>query len=804
MAGLTVSLCSMAQTGVITGSIKYGGSQQVSPAAATISLLKAGDSALVKTVAATGDYQFTQVTPGSYLLKATATGFKPLYSQPIAANNDAVQVPVLVFLPGTQQLTGVTVVAKKPLVEFKADRTIVNVEANAANAGSNALEVLEKAPGVTVDKDGNISLKGKEGVQVMIDGRPNYLSAADLANLLRNMPAGQMETVEVMTNPPAKYEAAGNAGIINIKLKKIKQYGFSGNFSSTYTQGIRSRFNEALNLNYRKGKLNVFANLGYNVNQQNQEIGIVRRFRDKQTQDLLSIFDQASYLRIKRTAMDVKLGMDYSLTKQTTVGLLFSGFNNREQVVNTNDTYLKAKDGTVNTLTTAISEIRNRWLNISVNANLRHRFDSTGREITADIDYSSYNMKSRQQLSNNYFDAAHLKMAPGDTLLGNIPSNVNIFSVKTDYTQKLRGTARLDAGLKASFVKTVNDARYDSLINNVQVTDKGRTNYFIYEEQIQAAYASVNKPLGKKWETQVGLRLENTFVQGLQRITGERFNRQYAQLFPTVYISYKLNEANSFVVNYGRRIERPNYADLNPFYFFLDKYTYQVGNPQLQPQFAHNIELSHSYKGKINTTIDYSKTTDILQQVFEQDEAKQESYIKKVNMASRQQLGLSVNAAITPAKWLAINVYANINYKQFKGIINTVPVELDNTSAMGNISTQINFGKGWKGSVDGFYRTRGLDGVFIISPIWAANAGLTKTLLKNKATLRIAMRDIFWSQRFTGTVDYANMDSQFRQVRDSRQVSIGFTYRFGKGKTAAPRRKTGSADEEKGRVSTGG
>ncbi len=804
LAGVGIALCATAQNGTIKGTLRF--KDRSAALSATVSLLKVKDSALVKVAPgeANGSFQFENLRPGQYLILASSVGYLPVYSQPLTVAENLVTAGELELVLADKNMKGVTVVARKPFVEQKLDKMIVNVDANISNAGSTALEVLEKSPGITVDKDGNISLKGKAGVRIYIDGRPSYLSGADLANLLRSMPSAQLDQLEIMTNPPAKYDAAGNAGVINIKLKRTKTPGFSGSTTSGFVQGRVPRFNQSANFNYRKDKLTLFGNASYNNNRQIQELRIQRNFRNKDTKELLSVFDQEADLRNNREYLDVRLGADYNFSKKTTAGIVVSGFYNPEKVTNLNNTYLKDKLGTVQSLTKATSAMDNQWKNFSTNLNLRHVFDSTGRELTVDADYSSYQSRSKQVLANGYFDAAGVKMAPADTLMGNIPSTIRILSAKADYAQPLSGKGRLEAGVKVSFVKTDNDARYDSLINNVLVNDRGRSNHFVYEEQIQAAYLNFSRPLSKKWELQTGLRLENTVSQGRQLTTGENFSRNYLQLFPTVYIGYKMNAANTFTVNYGRRIERPDYADLNPFFFFLDRYTYMAGNPQLRPEFAHNIELGHSYKGIISTTVNYTSTTNLIQDIFEQDEVKQETFVKKMNIASREQLGIAVNAGFSPKKWLSLNLYSNLSYNRFKGFINNTDVDVANTAVTANLSAQFNLGKGWKASADGFYRGKGLEGVLVTSPLWAANAGISKSVLKSKGSLRLTVRDIFWSQRFKGTANYAYIDTWFRQQRDSRQVGLSFTYRFGKGKAAAPRRKIGGADEEKGRVKTGG
>ena len=804
LAAMSIALSSLAQSGKISGNIKDGGNQKIIDAA-TISLIKAKDSGLVKAIFADkdGNFQFENVKDGNYLVLATSVGHSKTYSRSFSISGNAVvNLGTLQLIPESKSLKDVMVVAKRPMIEHKIDKTVVNVDASISNVGTNALEVLEKSPGISVDKDGNISLKGKQGVKILIDGKLSYLSGEDLANLLRNMQAAQLDQIEIMTNPSAKYDASGNSGIINIKTKKTKIVGFNGSANASYTQGIMPRTNESINLNYRKNKMNLFGNYSYGYNKRWQNLYILRKFRDKDTKQLLNIFDQEANMRNSNQSNNMKVGIDYSLTKNTSIGAVLSGFDNTNHFNNSNNTYLEDATSAVQSRTTANSINNGEWKNFSSNINFRHVFDTTGRELTADLDYSNYTSASDQFLGNHYYDANNNKTAPSDTLVGSLPSNINIYSAKVDYAQNI-GKAKLEAGLKYSSVKTDNDARYDSLKNNSYVHDFGRSNHFVYQEQIQAAYVNVNKSLSKKWDAQFGLRLENTTSNGRQLTTSETFKRNYTQLFPTAYVSYKMNEKNVFSLNYGRRIDRPDYSDLNPFIEFLDKYTYQAGNPNLRPQFSHSVELNHSYKNFLNTTLNYYKGTDIINDIFQQNDATRETYVTKQNIASQEQIGIAVNAQVPIVKWLDFNVYANFSNNIYKGIVNNAYVKVSSNFFMSNMQAQINLGKGWKTSVDGFYRGKGLQGVLLISAMSAVNAGVSKSVLKNKGTVKLGIRDIFMTQHNTGTAQYGYIDTRFSQERDSRQGSISFSYRFGKGKAGAPKRKIGSADEEKGRVNAG-
>jgi outer membrane receptor protein involved in Fe transport len=388
--------------------------------------------------------------------------------------------------------------------------------------------------------------------------------------------------------------------------------------------------------------------------------------------------------------------------------------------------------------------------------------------------------------------------------LGNLPQEINIYSAKIDYLHPLKKGAKFEAGFKTSFVSTDNNAMYDSVNYGVRVNDIGRSNHFIYEENVNAAYVNYSRPLGKKLVGQFGLRVENTNAKGNQVITNTKFSRNYTQLFPTAFLQYKVNDKNTFGLNYGRRIARPDYADLNPFIMFLDRYTFEQGNPNLRPQFSHNIELSHSYKGFLNTTLNYTKTTDIINQVLEQNTDRNETVIKKSNIASQEQIGIAVNAGGQIKKWWTANVYANVYSNRFKGIINGDYVSIGATTGQFNVTNQFKFAKTWGAEVSGFYRTPGVDGVFKIQGIGVMNMAFSKQVFKGKGTFRLNFRDILFTQKAKGTIKYSNIDAAFQQQRDSRQVALGFTYRFNKGKVGnTSKRKTGGADEEKNRVKTG-
>lgn len=809
---LTCTYSSFAQTASrVKGDVKDESQKPVS--GITVSLLRGKDSSLVKAAITdkSGAYSFESVKDGTYLLGITSVGYQKKISAVIEVKEGAeITVPSLNLLPEAKGLKEITVTAKRPMFEQKADKLVVNVDASPTNAGANALEVLEKSPGITVDKDGNISLKGKAGVQVFIDGKPAYLSGADLANYLRNLQGPQLDQIEIMTNPPAKYDAAGNSGIINIKTKRTLQFGYNGSVTTGYTQGRYQRYTNSFTFNYRKNKVNLFANGNFNARNSFQELDIQRSFSNSVTKEVVSLFEQETRMIHQNRSLNGKVGMDFFATKKTTFGVTANGFYSPGDFLSTSDINIFSPDHTLLSKTMGKADNSSTWKHFGTNLNFRHVFDTTGREISADVDHLRYNASNTQSLFNSYVDNNQSKMP--DTLYGNLPQNIYIYSAKVDYVHPFKKGLKFEAGFKTSFVETDNVARYDSLINNQMQLDSARRNDFVYKENINAAYINFSKQLNKKISAQLGLRLENTSARGHSTgytLDGARekfiefdttFNLNYTQLFPTLYIQYAVNEKHSLGVNYGRRIRRPDYESLNPFVEFIDRYTYEQGNPNLRPQFSHNIEVSHTYKGFLTTTINYTNTNNIIQEVLEQNEAKNESYIKRANIAKQQQFGIAVSAFKQIKKWNG-NIYVNVYNNKFEGLVNGDFVTLGRTTMVLSASNSYRFGKDWTTEISGFYRTAGYEGVFHIRPLGELNFGVSKPVLKGKGTLRLSVRDILWTQRGQGEIKYGLIHANFQQKRDSRTVGMTFTYRFSKGKiNGNGRRKASGAADEQNRV----
>jgi iron complex outermembrane recepter protein len=781
----------------IRGRITSAPEKGSEPTGATVLLLRAKDSTSLKTTLAAkdGTFSFEGLAADTYLIAVTAVGYQKAFSGPvrITAENPTATLPAMQLLPLAKSMAGVTVTAQKPLIEQKVDRTVMNVDASVTNVGATALEVLEKAPGITIDKDGNISLKGKEGVLVLIDGRPTQLSGADLANMLRSMSANQMDQVEIMTTPPARYDAAGNAGILNIKTKKKVSAGYNGSFTLTYTQGQYAKTSEGLNFNIREGKVAVFSNLNHNYRKNFEVLAIQRRLRHPASGDIQNYFEQEGKRVVDGNSYSAKVGLDFYASKKTTLGVVFNGYHSPSAALNRNVTNISTSAKELQSVTKATVDNSSTWQNFSTNLNFRRTLNGAGRELTADLDYMIYDSRSELFMVNAYFDAAGAPFRKADSLEGILPQNIAIYSGRVDYIHPLKKDARFEAGVKSTVVRTDNNVGYDSIQYGRVVHDGGRSNHFVYEEAINAAYVNLSAPLSKKLSAQLGLRLEHTTTQGNQLTTGQKFDRDYAQLFPTAYLQYKANAKHNFAVNYGRRLRRPNYESLNPFIRFIDRYTYSLGNPELKPQFSHNIELSHTYQNFLTTTLNYTAANNLIQNVIEQK--GEEAYSKPANIASQRQYGLSVNANKSLNKWWTINLYMNLFNNRFSGLVNTDHISFSATTFSMNGSQQFKLSKTGTAELSGGYRSPGVQGVIQMKSRRFVTVGYSQQVLKSKGTLRLTVRDIFYQQKGRASTRYGNVDANFQERADSRVVTLGFTYRFSKGKVNGPRKRQGSDEE---------
>jgi iron complex outermembrane receptor protein len=775
--------------------------------AAIVNLLSVKDSALVKAVItdSIGQFEFLITKPGIYFISVTFLGAAKYYTKPFGPINASQSVkldPIQLIAKTANTLEEVTVTSKLPFVEKRIDRTVINPDALITNAGTNALEVLEKSPGIQVDINGNISLRGKQGVMVFIDDKPTYLSSADLANYLRSLPSSTLATIEIMTNPPAKYDAAGNAGIINIKLKRTKAKGVNGGINTSYGQGVYARSNNSFNLNYRVNKINFFTSLSYNINNSFQDLYIERQYFKPNTNSLNSTFNQNSYIKKEITGLTEKIGFDYYINKKSTFGLVLNGFINETKSTTTNNAQVGDTNAQLQSLVKAYSPSDRDFKNQSANLNYSYKLNEKGKEITANTDYVGYSGVTNQYLLNSIYDANNIFVS-STNLISNLPSKIDIWAAKIDYLNPLKNGGRFEAGVKSSLVNTNNIANFYDEIKGQQKPNYDFSNNFTYKENINAAYVNYNFNY-KKFSFQTGLRFENTNIQGIQLGNPVKrdssFTRTYNNLFPTIYMLYRLDtlEIHQLGISVGRRISRPDYQSLNPFTYPLDRFTLYSGNPYLQPTFSQNIEFSHTYKGRFTTAFEFGYVNDFISETIQQENGI--FYSRPGNLGQLYAYSFTFNGTFNPAKWWQLQLYTEITRNDFRSKVYGQQLNNKGTYWFLSPTNQFTINKKWSAELSGTYTTKVVVGQFITIPVWTMRMGFSKKILKEMGSLKFNLNDIFYSNQPGGDIlAVASSSAKWKSFLDTRVATISFGYRFNKGKSLNAR-NTGGSDAEKGRV----
>lgn len=766
----------------------------------TISLFKSSDSTLIKTALtnADGKFQFVNVTTGSYYVKASLMGYVNYIGKPILLtdSNLALVLGDIRMKSESKTLNTVNITATKPLIERRTDKLVMNVENSSIAIGSTALEVLQKAPGVTVDQNDNISMQGKQGVMVLIDGKQTYMSNADVANLLRNMQSSQLETIELITNPSSKYPAAGNAGIINIKTKKSKNGGTNGSVTLTAAQGKNFRANTGINLNHRTNKLNVFGNYNYG-NFRNTNLIEIDRISNG-TPD--TYFMQIGNSFRKRENNNFKAGLDYFINQKNTLGFLVNGYLNTGLENNSNNTKIGKSFSQLDSSLISKSIASNKYNNLSYNLNYKAILDTAGSEISADLDYSRFNGKDIANYENDYRFANGSSIRPLNLIRNTTPTIIDIKAVKVDYNVSLSKTVKLEAGIKNSWVKTDNDLRAEEFTNNTWQNDLKRSNQFIYDENVNALYSNLNKQF-KSTSIQLGLRVEQTNSTGNLITNNEVVKRSYWDFFPTFFLQQTLSKNNQVGFSYSRRIDRPSYDALNPFVYYLDEYTYNKGNPFLNPQYTHNFEVSYTFMQKYLLSINYSRVNDVITEVVLPDESKKALYQTNANLAKNVSYGANLNVPIKPAKWWDMNNNLNVFHLSFEAPdLAGRALKTGKTSFQFKMQNTFVIVKGFTAELSGNFDSPIDYGTLSIGSRYFVDMGFSKSLFNKKASLKLALSDVFNTNESNITSAYPGLKYDLYQKNDTQIGRISFTYRFGKNEIKPARRRSVGTEAEQGRM----
>jgi len=767
----------------------------------SVALINEKDSVMVKSTSGdeSGMYLFENIKPGNYKVAATAIGFNKSQSLPFEVNAGT-WAPALVMSATTAQLKEVQVTTKRPFVEQMLDRTVVNVAGSIVGSGSTALEVLAKSPGVTVDYQNDlIQLRGKEGVIIQIDGKQTYMSAQDAVAVLRSMSSDNIDRIELITNPSARYDAAGNSGIINIRLKKNNNAGTNGSLSLAGGTGYFDRERAGIQLNHRAKKVNLFGS--YNLNRGGNYWNFWK-FSDQpdpsqENPNRRNIVEQTTWLSIMNTGHNAKAGVDYFVNSKTTIGVVWTGLWNASNEEGPAPTWFRRSVGGPIYLKTETNKtLSNTTQNQLGNLNFQHNFAGKGGQLNADIDAGHFGRKFTNSLASRTVISSEQPAAGNSGLLSGMPSIIDIFTVKADYMRPLTAKIKLETGLKTASVKTDNDLSISTGSVGELYPDSSLSNRFKYTERVNAAYASISGKLDAQTDFQIGLRAEHTHSIGNSLTMNQKATRRYLKLFPSVFITKPISARQTITFSYSYRIDRPNYVNLNPSRSYIDPYTYSLGNPYLRPQFTHAIELKHGFKGGFYSSFAVNFSKDFFQSInYVKDGNQLYRTMENIGSAKGYIFTLSFPVTVTKGWQMQTNMLGYFN--QYKFQYQEFQIAAKNFAGRVNVNNGFTLGKGWTAELNSWVNTPKLDVIFKMSWSGSVDFGIQKSV-SSALKLKFSMQDIFHTIVIKGAMQAPNNYQRVSMNFDTRVALLSLTYNFGNQQLKGARqRKTGSEDETK-------
>lgn len=783
------------ETGAIQGKVVAAAKNNY-----TVLLKRMADSGLVKVELTdnSNSYVLDNIAYGSYFIEISYLNEVLAHTSAFELNTRNFVCSDIILKEKTTDLKEVQVISQKNLVERKADKIVYNVENSLEAPSNDALAVMQKAPGISVDADGNISMRGKKGVMVMLNGKMTYLSGAQLANLLRTTTASQISKIEVISNPSSKYDAEGNAGIVNIVLKKDQRQGINGMVVLSYGMGKYHKAVDGINMNWKRNKINIFASYNYFNDKGYNDLTLYRQFYTNHVYD--GAYSQHNYLVFPNSGNLGKLGIDYNLNKKTVIGFVGNVTANNFNPDGDNKSYVEAPSGAASSYYTSQSRSKERYYNYGLNANLKHTFDSVGTELSVDADYAQYGNTANQYFTTRYYDLQdHEYKYPG-LLAGNVDGLLKIHALKADFVHPLKNRQKLELGVKSSLVKADNDLAYYNDSAAQHRFDSSQSNHFLYLENINAFYANWNGEW-KKTSIQIGLRTEQTVADGHQLINNSKFHRNYWQLFPTLFITNNINQYNDLGLSFSRRIQRPSYDQMNPVRLFIDATTFKEGNPYLVPQNSYLAEVSHTYKQKYLTTFSASIINKSITEVLIPDPNHNNVTIqtnKNINEQYLYSLNFSVPWKIT--KWWSTNNEATVYYSKYVGRLADFDINSATVSFNAKTIQTFTLPKSYTIQMDAFIQGGEYYTFTTSNAFGAVNLSVQKLFRDKRSNLKLSATDIFFNSQFSGSSTYSNYAEHYHVSRNSRVVSLSFSYKYGNSNVSRIRQRGTGADDEKQRA----
>lgn len=740
---------------------------------ATVSLFRLPDSSVIKRQPGNKKPVFSVSINTTYLLHVTSAGMQEIYRA--FTVDDSTFAITVDMQPNISNLQGVTIVAKRPLIKQDDDKTIVDAEV-LANSSTNAYEVLEKTPGAILDQDGNVYLNSTIPATIFINGREMKLSSADIASLLKSLPAGSVSKIEILRTPSAKFDASSSGGIVNIVLKKGVKIGTSGSVNAAYFQGVYSTQTAGFTINKGSGKLNSY--LSYQFTKRNNFESLNSdRFISRDS----SVLTQRSYTTYPSLNNYISAGADYAFTKKFNAGydFRFSNNNGNSYALNLID-ISNRQTGQANGKNESDIDNSNGSVFIGNTISAKYRIDTAGSEWTSQLEYNYYNNNNDQQYRNIPY------MPAGNTISGNGENRnrKNIYVVQSDLTLKLPKKYTLEAGIKTTFSNSSNSSAYfKDTGNNIRFTDSYQTNTFRYKESIIAAYVQVSKTFFG-FTLKSGLRLEHTDINGRQLIPRDtNFSIRRTDVFPYVYLRHNLFKmfGVQLVGNaiFRRSIKRPYYEILNPFPRYVDQYLFDVGNPALKPQFTTNYELNASFNDIPVLAFGINETKDIFSNVTYQDNVTKIAFRTYDNLGKNREIYARLIGGIPPGGKYFFYIGGQYNYNRYRGTYQGSPLNYNRGSLTVFMFQELKATPTFTINMQGFMRTRGLQNLYELETFGGLFVSVNKALLNKKMNVIISVNDLLRTNQVSFSLNQADINATGTRINDTRKLGITLRYNFG-------------------------
>jgi iron complex outermembrane receptor protein len=778
------------QSGVIKGTVS---GPDAPLAFANVILKNATDSSMTKVelTTETGEFSFKSIPFAKYFIEISYLGIAPFGSDVFTLEQALLTLDEFRTETVSSDLATVEVVASRPLIEVQADKTVFNVENTLNSTGTDGFQLLRKAPGVIIDNNDNIILEGKTGVQIYINGKPSPLSGEDLTNFLRSLQSSDIAAIEIITQPSSKYDAAGNAGIINIRLKKDKRLGTNGTVAAGYSRGKNNRYNGSISFNNRTKKTNVFGTYSNNFGETWSFINLDR------IQEGVRYNSQTEALD-SRTTHNSRIGFDVFPHANHTFGVLLSGtFYERDSKGLTSTPISPVGTEQPDQILKAQSIINNNNANLAGNINYRFA-DTLGHELTFDLDYGRYDRERTSFQPNEYLNGEQTTQLFERNFRMITPTAIDIFTAKLDYSQNLLG-AKVGIGAKYSLVNTDNTFDFYDVIEGNDEFNADRSNVFLYSENINAAYINISKKW-EKWNVQAGLRAEQTISEGdltsTQTSEEDNVKRNYLDWFPSGGITYTPNFTSSWALTFSRRIQRPNYQTLNPFESQIDELSFSKGNPFLQPQYTNNVKLSHTYKYRLTTSISYSYIRDFFANITDTLGSTRNFLITR-NIANQEVWNLGVSYPFQVAKWWSVYLSVNAFHASYQGSDEKFRA-IDQSTVSFYGQNTFSLPKGFRLEVSGWFSSPSVwGGTYLTRSMGSLDLALQKKFLNDRLSVRLAVSDVLFTSFWRADMRFGDLYIDGSGGWESRQGRINISYAFGNNEVKNNRkRKTGLEDED--------